>query len=730
MNDSNINDTSNVFNVIKRNNDSEQYSIEKIRHGIIQAFKSVSVSYNDDILDSIINKLNIYNNIKSSDIRQQIEISLMETGYYNVAKSFILYGNTKIVENRSTTEKIKFIKKYCKAINAASGSKYDPNANVNNRNIATMSGELPKKDLINVNRMLLYSKIKSLFGKKTANEYLDLLKTHFIYCHDETSINPYCASITMYPWLLNGTTQIGGNSLPPTNLKSFCGGFINMVFIVASMLSGACATPEFLLYLNYFLQKEYGDDYYLYPNKIVDLSLRQRTLDKVITDCFEQIYYSLNQPTGARNFQAIFWNISYYDKYYFKSLFEHFSFPDGKLPHWDSLNWLQKRAMKWFNQERLRTILTFPVETMALLSEGDDIKDKEYADFTAEMYAEGHSFFTYISESADSLSSCCRLKNTIINNEFSYSLGAGGVSTGSKNVITINLNRLIQYSKKANINYINYLKHILDVVHKAQIAYDSNLTDLQNSGMLPLYDAGYIAKNRQYLTIGINGAVEAAEFIGLDINDNPKYLNFIQTILGIIKSYNIEYGKKYNILFNTEFVPAESLGVKHAKWDAEDGYIVPRKCYNSYFYKVEDDSISILDKFKMHGRQYIENLTGGSALHINLDEHLSKTQYRKLLRIAAKDGCNYFTFNVPNTICNKCGHISKHRLAKCDKCGSTDLDYATRIIGYLVKVSKYSEGRKEEESLRHYHKKTVDDLSIHTTNPNNTYENEWKSIID
>ncbi len=157
-----------------------------------------------------------------------------------------------------------------------------------------------------------------MYGKEASDRYLELLNHHFIYKNDETNLANYCASITMYPWLIAGTTAVGGNSTAPTNLKSFCGGFINMVFIVSSMLSGACATPEFLMYMNYFIGLEYGQEYYKYPDKIVDFSTKQRSIDKIITDCFEQIVYSINQPTGARNFQAVFWNVAYYDKYYFQ----------------------------------------------------------------------------------------------------------------------------------------------------------------------------------------------------------------------------------------------------------------------------------------------------------------------------------------------------------------------------------------------------------------------------
>lgn len=688
------------FAIIKRDGSKDRFSLDKIMNAIIKAFESVNEDVDLASVSKIVSHIDVFDGVIVENIQNQVEQALMREGYYNVAKSFIIYRQLHS-EDRETLEKLKFLTDYCHAANAATGSKYDANANVEHKNIATLIGELPKSSFIRLNRRLLTDRIKKMYGKDLANEYLDKLNHHFIYKNDETSLANYCASITMYPWLIGGTTSIGGNSTAPTNLKSFCGGFVNMVFMVSSMLSGACATPEFLMYLNYFIGKEYGLDYWEHADKVVDLSAKQRTIDKMITDCFEQIVYSINQPTGARNYQAVFWNVAYYDKPYFESLFGEFIFPDGSKPDWNGLSWLQKRFMKWFNKERTKTVLTFPVETMALLTKDGDVIDKEWGDFTAEMYSEGHSFFTYMSDNADSLSSCCRLRNEIQDNGFSYTLGAGGVSTGSKSVLTINLNRCIQYAVKNGLDYADYLSEVIDLCHKVQLAYNENLKELQAQGMLPLFDAGYINMSRQYLTIGVNGLVEAAEFLGLKINDNPDYLHFVQKVLGLVEKYNKQYRTK-DVLFNCEMIPAENVGVKHAKWDREDGYFVPRDCYNSYFYIVEDDSLNVVDKFKLHGAPYIEHLTGGSALHMNLDEHLSKAQYRQLLRIAAKEGCNYFTFNIPNTICNKCGHIDKRYLKKCPNCGSEDVDYMTRIIGYLKRVSNFSAARQKEASRRFY----------------------------
>lgn len=688
------------FIITKRDGTTERFSLDKIKSAILKAFTSLHQPIDAQGLQRIVEHLRFCNGMSVEDIQNQVEVALMSEKHFKVAKAFMLYRQQH-TEDRDVAERLSFMFDYCDAANPATGSKYDANANVENKNIATLIGELPKRSFIRLNRRLLTDRIKQMYGKALAERYLYLLDNHFIYKNDETSLANYCASITMYPWLLNGTMNIGGNSTAPTNLKSFCGGFVNMVFIVSSMLSGACATPEFLMYMSYFLQQEYGDDFYLRADEVVDLSKKQRTMDKIITDCFEQVVYSINQPTGARNFQAVFWNISYYDKNYFESIFGDFRFPDGQKPSWDALSWLQKRFMRWFNAERTRTVLTFPVETMALLSKDGDVLDKEYADFTAEMYAAGHSFFTYMSDNADSLASCCRLRNEIQDNGFSYTLGAGGVSTGSKSVLTINLNRCVQQATREGLNYTEYLASIVDLVHKVQLAYNENLKALQVKGMLPLFDAGYINIQRQYLTIGVNGMVEAAESLGIQISDNKEYEEFVGSILGLIEQYNKQYRSK-DVLFNCEMIPAENVGVKHARWDREAGYFVPRDCYNSYFYIVEDPNTDIIEKFRLHGRRYIEHLTGGSALHMNLDEHLGEAQYRQLLRVAAKEGCNYFTFNIPNTLCNECGTIDKRHLEECPHCHSHNVDYLTRVIGYLKRVSNFSVDRQKEAERRYY----------------------------
>lgn len=574
------------------------------------------------------------------------------------------------------------------------------------KNIATLETELFKEDAVALNRLAMYRKLSELYGVDLAEEYLRQLEEHEIYRHDETAVvgKPYCVSVTLYPFLLHGNTSIGGTSDAPKNLASFTGAFVNLVFALASQFCGAVSTPEWLSYMDYFIRKEYGDDYYLHTDKAIDLSNRERTIDKVITDAFEQVVYSLNQPAAARGNQSVFWNIAYFDHPYFEGMFENFVFPDGTAMQWASVNWLQKRFMRWFNEERRCKLLTFPVETVNLLDDGHDYVDSEWKDFVAEMWSKGHSFFVYRSDSVDSLSSCCRLRNELQDNTFSYTLGAGGVSTGSKCVISINVNRLVQDAvwDTPLRDIMDRIKIQIEKIHKYLIAFNEILKERLAAGLLPVYDAGYIALDKQYLTIGVNGLVEGAEALNIPIEaDNPEYIAYVDAVLSPIYAAN-RAAHTSELMFNTEMVPAEGLGVKNAAWDKASKLYVPRDCYNRYFFVVEDPTVNVLDKLRFHGKAFTRYLDGGSACHINLDEHLTKEQYLLLLNASIRTGCNYLTFNVPNTLCNACGYISKHRLDACPKCGSRDLDYATRIIGYLKLISRFAYDRQIEANKRHY----------------------------
>ena len=629
-------------------------------------------------------------------------------------------------DDQFVKNKIEFINKYKLSSNTAN-STIDDNSNVANKNLAILNAEIHKPDNVRISRAMVMNKLKELYPDFNSKRYVRDLEDHVIYKHDESSfgaIAPYCVSVTMYPFLMDGIKGLGGLSASPKNLKSFCGIFCNMIFAISSQFAGAVAVSEALLYFTYFCKKEWGNDFYKRADEIIERpkNSEPRTILKEIQQYWQQIIYTINQPAAARGFQSAFVNFSYFDKYFFEGMFGDFYFPDGTQPDWESLKWIQMEFMKWFNAERLKTILTFPVETVTLLYKDGKFEDEEMFKFVCDEYSRGHSFFTYISDTVDSLSSCCRLKNKLQTKEFNFTNGNIGVMTGSKSVITFNLSRLIQmwYRKECEKKDVEsfefdetyysslkkYLAKLTDRVYKYHHAYNELLWDMYDANLLPAYRAGFIDLNKQYLTLGLNGLNQAAEFLGMKCNVNDKYARFCQEIFSFFKEQNElhkDKTSKHHLIFNTEQVPAESLASKNYQWDKKDGFWVPEdtNLYASYVFKPNDNLVSVLDKIKMHGKDYIGDfLDGGAACHLNLDSHLSSKQYELLLNYAAEQGCNYLTFNIPMSECEDCEHIVNIPVKECQKCGSKNISYATRIIGYLTKVKSWNSNRQHEFETR------------------------------
>lgn len=701
--------------IIKRNGTKQEFDSSKIDKAILSALKASGCN-------TEINQPSKYITVDNGDtvevIQDRIENWLMSI-CPSAAKAFILYREKHKNIRDWVSKKEEFIERYKQSSNTANAT-IDDNSNVSGKNIGILNAEIHKSDNILISRAMIEKKLKELYPEFDCKNYTKDLSNHIIYKHDESgfagAIAPYCCSITMYPFLNEGIKKIGGLSAYPKNLDSFCGMYINLIFATAAQFAGAVATSEFLLYFDYFAKKEWGKNYYTTPDTIITCnSLRNKTIRNQIHQYFQQVIYSINQPAAARGMQAAFVNFSYFDKPFFEGMFGDFCFPDGTKPEWSSLSWLQQEFMTWFNAERLKTIITFPVESFALVYKDGKFIDPESAKFVAEEYARGHSFFTYISDSVDSLSSCCRLKNMVQTKEFNFTNGNMGVQTGSKSVITLNLNRIIQDKCKEHNpsertvwkeEMKEYLINILSRVYKYHTAYNALLHDMFDANLLPVYKAGFINLDKQYLTIGINGLNQAAEFLGISCNDNLDYKEFCQFIFSIIKEQNILHKTKTET-YNTECVPAESLAIKNYNWDKEDGYWVPTdtNLYASYIFKPNDKKLSVLERIKLHGAEYIgEYLDGGSAAHINLEEHLSAKQYEKLLKYAAEVGCQYFTFNIPNSECEECGFISRIAITKCPKCGSTNISLWDRIIGYLTKIKNWSSGRQIEQKTRVYSK--------------------------
>ncbi len=722
----------------KRTGQIVDFDLEKIGNAIKKAFDSKQVEYDPAIVESVDKSISLtYTNVPVSveTIQDYVERVLMQFGYYDIAKTFILYREQR-KSTRFVKERIDYMNQYSQSTdNAASSSETDGNANVTMKNVANLEGEVYKTTNRIIQRQRMKDELNILFPE-VAKQYETDLDNHIIYTHDEAStpvLKQYCMAVSLYPLLTEGVGNIDGvTPSEPNDLQSFSGQITNLIFLLSSQCKGAVAVGEYFIALNYYVVKEFGDKWYekLDCEASSPHCLIKRTVRDNILKAFKQFVWGVNQPAGNRSYQSPFTNISYYDHTYFTSLFGEFCYPDGSKPEWIAIDTLQRMFMKWFNQIRLKQVLTFPVETFAMVHNGDDIIDLNYKQLCAEMYAEGHSFFTYISDSADSLASCCRLRNELAENTFSPTSGLTGVMTGSCNVITLNINRIVQdwalthtlngtpliKGKKLIGNPLrvtviendlkNYVTRILERVYKYHIAFKTMLYDLEDKGMFAASNGGYIHISKLYSTIGINGLNEAARFLGMKVSNNPEYIEFLQLILGTIKEQNKLHSihdRKRPFLFNSEVVPAEGLGGKNYKWDKEDGYVVPEdeNLYNSYFYNAHDDT-SILDKFILHGHQTYQYTDGGSAAHINLEDHLSKEQYLKLIDFAIANGTNYFTFNIPNSKCEDCGKIIKRPIDTCPCCGSHNITQYTRVIGYLRPTKAFGSDRQQEARNRIY----------------------------
>ena len=713
--------------VVKRDGTFQDFDPNKIKVAILKAFDSCCPIDDTEVIDTMISEMYLWDGITIEEIQDVVIETLRDFGYDDVAASYSTYRKDQS-RMREILAKISYQDSYISSSeNAATSSETDGNANVVSKNVATLESEDRKRENREIQRYRMKKQLKKMFPE-LASQYSKDLEHHIIYTHDEAStsvLKQYCMAVSLYPLMLEGVGNIDGvTPSEPNDLQSFSGQVTNLIFLLSSQCKGAVAVGSYFIALNYYIIKEYGPEWY---NKLdcistSDHSLIRRSIRDSIYKAFKQFVWGINQPAGNRSYQSPFTNVSYYDRTYFESMFGEFYYPDGSQPEWRAIDTVQRLFMDWFNKVRLKQVLTFPVETFAMVHDGTDIVDKEYKELCAEMYAKGHSFFTYISDSADSLASCCRLRNEVSENTFSPTSGLTGVKTGSCNVISLNMNRIVQdWARTSNIynstgewnggikeSLSKYIVDILERVYKYHIAYKTMLYEWEAAGMFASSNGGYIQIKDLFSTVGINGLNEAAEFLGLEVSNNPDYIAFLQLILGTIKEQNALHSirnKKKPFLFNSEVVPAEGLGVKNYNWDKEDGYWVPegRNLYNSYFYNAHDNT-SVLDKFILHGRQTYQFTDGGSALHCNLEEHLSKEQYLKLIDFAVQEGTNYFTFNIPNSKCEDCGHIVKAPIDTCPKCGSKDVTWYTRVIGYLRPVSAFSRDRQIEAAKRTYSK--------------------------
>lgn len=713
--------------IIKRDGIKEEFNADKIFNALTKAFKACGYTSVENVIRDMVSEMRFWDNITVEEIQDEIEETLYNYEYFDVARAYSIYREEH-KKARFIRSRLNYMDTYKDSdVNASTSSETDANANVASKNVANLEGEVYKVINRIIQRQRMKDKLNKLYpGQELGRQYIKDLENHIIYTHDEAStpvLKPYCKAVTLYPLMLEGVGNIDGvTPSAPNDIQSFSGQVTNAVFLFSSQCKGAVALGDYFIALNYYVIQEFGPVWYDKVDEVVTNShfMHQYTIGHYIRKGMKQFIYGVNQPAGNRSYNSPFSNVSFYDKVYFKSLFEEFYYPDGTQPEWKAIDKLQRIFMQLLREIRLIKPLTFPVTTTALVHNGKEYLDPEYKELCAEEWAKGGSFFCYTSDNPTSLASCCRVLNEMSDNTFSSTTGMTGVMTGSCNVITLNINRIVQdwvgdwknegipdINVETNRNSLNiYITNILERVYKYHIAYKTMLYEMEDAKMFSDCNAGYIYMRKLYSTIGLIGYCEAAQFLGLSVSNNKEYKDFLKLIFGTVKKENKKnsiHDSKRPFLFNSEAIPGEGLGVKLYNWDKKDGYVVPenQNLYNCYFYNPWDET-SILDKFKLHGREIAQYCDGGQALHANLDAHLSKQQYLHLLDVAKDEGTSYFTFNIPMSQCRECGHVVNAPIDECPICHCRHIKYYTRIIGYLVCVDNWSDPRQLEFAIRKY----------------------------
>ena len=713
--------------IIKRDGTKEEFNADKIFNALTKAFEACGYTSVENVIRDMVSEMRFWDNITVEEIQDEVEETLYNYEYFDVARAYSIYREEH-KKARFIRSRLNYMDTYKDSdVNASTSSETDANANVASKNVANLEGEVYKVTNRIIQRQRMKDELNKLYpGQELGRQYIKDLENYIIYTHDEAStpvLKPYCKAVTLYPLMLNGVGNIDGvTPSAPNDIQSFSGQVTNAVFLFSSQCKGAVALGDYFIALNYYVIQEFGPVWYDKVDEVVTNShfLHQYTVGHYIRKGMKQFIYGVNQPAGNRSYNSPFSNVSFYDKVYFKSLFGEFYYPDGTQPEWNAIDKLQRIFMQLLREIRLIKPLTFPVTTMALVHNGKEYLDPEYKELCAEEWAKGGSFFCYTSDNPTSLASCCRVLNEMSDNTFSSTTGMTGVMTGSCNVITLNINRIVQdwvgdcknegipdINVETNRNSLNiYITNILERVYKYHIAYKTMLYEMEDAKMFSDCNAGYIYMRKLYSTIGLIGYCEAAQFLGLSVSNNKEYKDFLKLVFGTVKEENKKnsiHDSKRPFLFNSEAIPGEGLGVKLYNYDKKDGYVVPenQNLYNCYFYNPWDET-SILDKFKLHGRGIAQYCDGGQALHANLDAHLSKQQYLHLLDVAKDECTNYFTFNIPMSQCRECGHVVNAPIDECPICHCRHIKYYTRIIGYLVCVDNWSNPRQLEFAIRKY----------------------------
>ena len=706
-----------MLNVQKRDGSIVPFNLEKIENAIEKAFVSVNKGFNHDIIEllALRTTANFNDKIKDNvvgveDIQDSAEIALIQSGYVEVAKSFILY------------------RKQHENIRNAGATYLDYKDTVNNY--------LKINDWrVKENSTVTYSVgglILSNSGAITANYWLseiydnEIAQAHRncdLHIHDLSMLTGYCAGWSLKQLIKDGLGGVPGKitSSPAAHLSTLCNQMTNFLGIMQNEWAGAQAFSSFDTYLAPFVKKD-------------NLSYKETK------QCIQSFIYGVNTPSRWGT-QAPFTNITL-DWTVPNDMAELNAIVGGVEQNFKYKDCVKEMAM--INKAFIEIMIEgdangrgfqYPIPTYSITKDFD-WSDTENNRLLFEMTSKyGTPYFSnYINsdmEPSDVRSMCCRLRLDL--RELRKKSGGyfgSGESTGSVGVVTINMPK-IAYLSKNKEEFYERLTHLMDIAARSLKIKRNVITKFLDAGLYP-YTKRYLGTfENHFSTIGLVGMNEAclnANWLKMDLTHKESQ-EFTKEVLNFMRNKLSDYQELYGDLYNLEATPAESTAYRLAKHD--------KKNYPDIITASEDDKTPYYTNSSHLPVGYTDDIfaaldiqddlqtlyTSGTVFHAFLGQKLPSWQACAALvrKIAENYKLPYYTISPTYSVCRKHGYIAGE-VYECPICGEKTEVYS-RITGYYRPIQNWNDGKAEEFKNR----KTYDiDHSVLRKKAKNTENKEEK----
>lgn len=684
-----------MFQVVKRDGEIAEFDLQKISNAICKAFEAKEKHYSEDMMSLLALRVTADfqdkiadEQISVEDIQDSVENVLIQAGYSDVAKAYILY--------RKQREKVRNMKStildYKEIVN--SYVKVEDWRVKENSTVTYSVGGL----------------ILSNSGAVTANYWLseiydnEIAEAHRnadIHLHDLSMLTGYCAGWSLKQLIMEGLGGIKGKitSSPAKHLSVLCNQMVNFLGIMQNEWAGAQAFSSFDTYLAPFVKT----DHLTYPE---------------VKKCIESFIYGVNTPSRWGT-QAPFSNITL-DWTVPDDLAELPALVGGKEMDFKYKDC--KKEMDMINKAFIETMIEgdangrgfqYPIPTYSITSEFD-WSDTENNRLLFEMTAKyGTPYFSnYINSDmkpSDIRSMCCRLRLDL--RELRKKTGGffgSGESTGSVGVVTINMPR-IAYLSRTPEEFYRRLDHLMDISARSLHIKREVVSKLLDEGLYP-YTKRYLGSfDNHFSTIGLIGMNEVglnACWLGHDLTDE-KTQKFTKEVLIHMRDKLSDYQEQYQgELFNLEATPAESTTYRLAKHDKKRwpdiktaGKEGDTPYYTNSSHLPVDFSEDIFDALDIQD-EFQTLYTSGTVFHAFLGEKLPdwKAAASLVKKIAENYRLPYYTMSPTYSVCQEHGYLSGEHFT-CPKCGKPAEVYS-RITGYYRPVQNWNDGKTQEYKNR------------------------------